>query len=100
MVAADHVEGQVTLLQHGIDHPIGELWREERSRLQPLPAYPYPCCRTVAVQATRQNVVRFERNRSSVPSRYADERLLRRPIPGTLRSALALAAGEAGRGVR
>ncbi len=65
----------------GRDRPIGELWREERSRLRPLPAHPYPCCRTVAVRATRQNVVHFERNRYSVPSRYAGEPLVLRAYP-------------------
>lgn len=60
----------------GRDRTIGELWREEQGRLRPLPPHAYPCCRTVAVRATRQNLVHFERNRYSVPSRYAGARLL------------------------
>lgn len=60
---------------------IGALWREEQARLRPLPSRPYPACRTVAVKATRQALVSFERNRYSVPSHYAGERLLLRAGP-------------------
>lgn len=58
--------------------PIGELWREEQPALLPLQRHMYPCCRTVAVRATRMGLVSFERNRYSVPTRYAGERLLLR----------------------
>ena len=57
---------------------IGALWREERAQLLPLQRHAYPCCRTLAVRATRQGLVTFERNRYSVPSRYAGERLVLR----------------------
>jgi transposase len=57
---------------------IGEQWAEERSLLLPRQRHPYPCCRTVPVRATRLSLVTFERNRYSVPSRYAGERLLLR----------------------
>jgi len=58
--------------------PIGELWREEREALLPLQRRAYPCCRTVAARANRMGLVCFERNRYSVPTRYAGERLLLR----------------------
>lgn len=63
---------------------IGELWQEERSVLLPVQRHPFPCCRTVAVRATRQSLVTFERNRYSVPTRYAGERLLLRAYAWTV----------------
>jgi len=60
------------------DQPIGALWREEQAHLLPGQRHAFPCCRTVAVRATRQALVIFERNRYSVPTRYAGERLLLR----------------------
>lgn len=65
----------------GRGRTIGALWAEERARLRPLPPHAYPCCRTLAVRATRQQLVHFERNRYSVPDRYAGERLLLRAYP-------------------
>jgi transposase len=65
----------------GRDRPIGLLWQEEQGRLRPVPRHPFPCCRTVAVKATRQALVSFERNRYSVPSRRAGERLVLRAFP-------------------
>jgi transposase len=62
----------------GRPEPIGAQWEEERPLLLPLQRYDYPCCRTVPVRATRLGLVTFERNRYSVPSRYAGERLLLR----------------------
>lgn len=63
---------------------IGALWQEERAHLLPTQRHPYPCCRTVAVRATRQGLVTFERNRYSVPSRYAGERLVLRAFAWTV----------------
>jgi hypothetical protein len=65
----------------GREHAIGALWQEEQSCLRPVPRHPFPCCRTVAVKATRQALVSFARNRYSVPSRYAGERLVLRAFP-------------------
>ncbi len=65
----------------GREHAIGVLWQEEQARLRPVPRHPFPCCRTVAVKATRQALVSFERNRYSVPSGYAGERLVLRAFP-------------------
>jgi transposase len=61
--------------------PIGAQWEEERPLLLPLQQHPYPCCRTVPVRATRLGLVTFERNRYSVPSRSAGERLLLHASP-------------------
>jgi hypothetical protein len=63
---------------------IGALWAAERTQLLPLQRQPSPCCRTVAVRATRQGLVTFERNRSSVPTRYAGERLVLRAFAWTV----------------
>ena len=60
---------------------IGAAWEEERPLLLPRQPHPYPCCRTVPVRGTRLGLVTFERNRYSVPSRYAGERLLLRAYP-------------------
>jgi transposase len=65
----------------GREHPIGVLWHQEQARLRPVPGHPFACCRTVAVKATRQALVGFERNRYSVPSRHAGERLVLRAFP-------------------
>jgi transposase len=62
----------------GRERTIGAQWREEQPRLRPLPRHAFACCRTVAVKATRQALVSFERNRYSVPSRQAGERLMLR----------------------
>jgi transposase len=60
---------------------IGVLAQEERAQLLPRQRHEYPCCRTVAVRASRLSLVTFERNRYSVPSRSAGERLLVRAFP-------------------
>lgn len=75
----------------GRQQPIGALWREERAVLRPAPPHPFPCCRTVAVRATRQALATFERNRYSVPTRYAGERRLLRAYAWTVE----LADGQA-----
>jgi transposase len=63
---------------------IGALWQVEQAHLMPLQRQPYPCCRTVAVRATRQALVSFERNRYSVPTRYAGAHLLLRAFAWTV----------------
>ena len=60
---------------------IGALWAAEQPQLRATPRHAYPCCRTVAARATRQALVHFERNRYSVPTRYAGQRLLVRAFP-------------------
>jgi transposase len=46
---------------------IGEMWEREKSKLLPLPAHPFPCCRTVPVRPNRFSMVTFQTNRYSVP---------------------------------
>lgn len=75
---AERCAAEDTRAASGRGATIGALWAEERAQLLPLQRHPYPCCRAVAVRATRQGLVTFERNRYSVPTRYAGERLLLR----------------------
>ncbi|MDP4032733.1 MAG: IS21 family transposase, partial [Pseudorhodobacter sp.] len=51
----------------GETETIGEMWEMERSQLLPLPAYSYPCCRTMSVRPNRLSMVTFQTNRYSVP---------------------------------
>ncbi len=51
----------------GETETIGEMWDQERPDLLPLPAHPYPCCRTVPVRPNRFSMVTFQTNRYSVP---------------------------------
>ena len=57
---------------------IGQMWEQERSQLLPLPAHPYPCCRTVPVRPNRFSMVTFQTNRYSVPVERASNVLLLR----------------------
>lgn len=75
---AERCAAEDTRSASGRPGTIGALWHEEQPELLPLPRMPYPCCRTLAVRASRQSLVTFERNRYSVPSHYAGERLLLR----------------------
>jgi len=51
----------------GAKGTIGEMWQEEKSRLRPLPARSFPCCRTLPVKPNQLSLVTFETNRYSVP---------------------------------
>ena len=51
----------------GETQTIGEMWEQERPELLPLPAHPFPCCRTVSVRPNRLSMVTFQTNRYSVP---------------------------------
>jgi len=51
----------------GETETIGEMWERERPNLLPLPAHPFPCCRTVSVRPNRLSMVTFQTNRYSVP---------------------------------
>jgi len=62
----------------GETQTIGELWRQEQPHLLPLPAYPFPCCRTISVHPNRLSMVTFQTNRYSVPADHASESLLLR----------------------
>lgn len=54
---------------------IGGLWEQERSKLLPLPRYPYPCCVTRPVRANAYSLVAFDSNRYSVPVERAHLKL-------------------------
>jgi len=54
------------------------MWEQERLDLLPLPAHPFPCCRTVPVRPNRLSMVTFQTNRYSVPVECADGTLLLR----------------------
>ena len=57
---------------------IGKMWEQERSQLLPLPAHPFPCCRTVPVRPNRFSMVTFQTNRYSVPVECTSKVLLLR----------------------
>jgi transposase len=46
---------------------IGARLADEQATLRPLPAHPYPCCRTVPVKANHLALVTYATNRYSVP---------------------------------
>jgi len=62
----------------GETETISEMWQHELSNLLPLPARPYPCCRTVAVRPNRFSMVTFQTNRYSVPVECNTDLLLLR----------------------
>jgi Mu transposase, C-terminal domain len=62
----------------GETETIGEMWEKERPRLLPLPAHPFPCCRTVSVIPNRFSMVTFQTNRYSVPVEGNETSLLLR----------------------
>ena len=65
----------------GRERPIGSCGRRNRHGCAPSRGTPSPAAGLCAVKATRQALVSFERNRYSVPSRYAGERLVLRAFP-------------------
>lgn len=62
----------------GETRTVGELWDEERPHFLPLPARPFPCCRTVPVHSNGFSMVTFQTNRYSVPVERAHGPLLLR----------------------
>jgi hypothetical protein len=61
---------------------VGELFREERPLLAPLPRHPFLACTRHPVKATHDRVlVSFERRRYSVPVEHAGQRLWLRAFP-------------------
>jgi len=55
---------------------IGQMWQEEKEKLLPLPKRPYPCCTYHPVKACSLSYVNFEKNRYSVPVKYAHHNLM------------------------
>jgi transposase len=62
----------------GREQTIGQLLAIEQGQFLPLPATPFPCCKTVPVKANHLSLVSFGTNRYSVPVDHAHERLLLR----------------------
>ena len=81
---AERCAAEDTRAASGRGATIGALWQEERTHLLPQQRHAYPCCRTVAVRATRQSLITFERNRYSVPTRHAGARLVLRAFAWTV----------------
>ena len=59
----------------GRPESIGVRLQQEQAHLRPLPAHPYPCCKTVPVRANPLSLVTFATNRYSVPVESAHEAL-------------------------
>jgi hypothetical protein len=57
------------------------MWQAERSRLRPLPAQPFDCCRTTSVALNRYSQVQLETNRYSVPVDLAAQQLTAKLYP-------------------
>jgi hypothetical protein len=62
-------------LATGKEMTIGEAWEAEKSRLLPLPRFPYRCCVSRPVQANRLSLVVFDNHRYSVPVEYGFSKL-------------------------
>lgn len=60
----------------GCKETIGRMWQKEKEKLLPLPKRSFPCCRCHPVKANSLSYVNFERNRYSVPVRYAHHNLI------------------------
>lgn len=67
-------EDEKHLLRH--KKSIGEMWQEEKEKLLPLPKRSFICCTYHPVKANSFSYVNFERNRYSVPVRYAHHNLM------------------------
>ena len=61
-----------------------DLWAEERARLQPVNPRPFDVGRVLAVRANRQFLVTFDRNRYSVPARFAGGTVTLKAYPDRL----------------
>jgi len=54
---------------------VGDAWREEKTRLLPLPRFPFRCCVSRPVRANHLSMVNFDGNRYSVPVEYGFRKL-------------------------
>jgi hypothetical protein len=59
----------------GKETTIGAAWEAEKSRLLPLPRFPYRCCVSRPVQPNRLSLVVFDGHRYSVPVEYGFSKL-------------------------
>lgn len=55
----------------GCKESISEMWQKEKEKLLPLPKRPFLCCTYYPVKSNSFSYVNFQRNRYSVPVRYA-----------------------------
>ena len=53
-----------------------DLWQEEKTQLQPLPAHPFACCQKRRVTINSYSLVEFETNHYSVPVCYGPKEAL------------------------
>ena len=60
----------------GAKESIGVMWEKEEGKLLPLPKRPYSCSTYYPVKASSSSYVNFQRNRYSVPVRYAYHNLM------------------------
>jgi hypothetical protein len=74
LVAACSREGERVQQRRNIS--IDAAFDNERPHLRPLPRFPYDCCRIKFANASAFQLVQFDKNRYSVPSRYALRRHL------------------------
>jgi len=66
----------------GCRETVGTMWEKEKKKLLPLPKRAYLCCSYHPVKATSFSYVNFERNRYSVPVRYAHHNLMLKAFVG------------------
>lgn len=62
----------------GQTETIGQRLATEQAHFLPVPAHPFPCCKTIPVRANKLALVSFATNRYSVPTAYVQEKLLLR----------------------
>jgi len=65
----------------GKEMTIGAAWEAEKSRLLPLPRFPFRCCVSRPVQANRLSLVIFDNHRYSVPVEYGFNKLTLHAYP-------------------
>lgn len=59
----------------GKEITIGQAWEKEKTKLRPLPRFPYQCCVSRPVKANRLSLVNFDNNQYSVPVEYGFSKL-------------------------
>ena len=60
----------IRLVPH-TDQTVEEVFAQEKEYLQPLPRFLFDCCNFSTKKGSRESTVFFDKNRYSVPSRYA-----------------------------
>lgn len=69
------LQGDDERLATGKETTIGAAWEAEKSRLLPLPRFPYRCCVSRPVKANRLSLVIYDNHRYSVPVEYGFSKL-------------------------